>query len=375
MKARLSEIGLTVSAWYRAGHRALPWRETDDPYKILVSEIMLQQTRVETVIGYWKRFLEVFPDIASLAGADTEQVMNMWQGLGYYARARNLQKAAQMVVREYHGRFPELPADIRRLPGIGAYTTGALASIAFGLPVPAVDGNVLRVTSRLLLLEGDVGTPGVKRGVEAFVADMIPTGRASDFCQGMMELGATICTPTSPVCSSCPADKLCLARKTGRQLEFPHKQAKSPPVESRQIVCLIRDESGRILLQNRKEGLLSGLWGIPHFESDNDEPDADALMERLGLTGLDAPEAACDRIHPLFAEGFVGTVTHVFTHRKWNMEIWSFLWRDLSDGPGPAEDFTWFAPDRLSGIPIPEAFRKVLRLAGKQPPEEKRKNT
>ncbi len=365
-----SEMGIVVSDWYHADHRKLPWRETRDPYRILVSEIMLQQTRVETVTGYWKRFLEAFPDAAALADAAPEQVMNLWQGLGYYSRGRNLQKAAQMVSGEFHGQFPDRLEDIRRLPGVGPYTAGAVASIAFGIPVPAVDGNVQRVAARLFLLEGDMASPAAKKEVEKRVSAMIPSNRASDFCQGMMELGAMVCTPTSPHCAICPLTTLCLARQTGKQGELPYRKAKAAPVASRQIVCLIRDDAGRFLMQYRQKGLLSGLWGLPHYESDDDRPDPDLLAERLGLFADDEREKdAAVRDAEVISDGAalllvgpVGKTTHVFTHRIWNMEVWSFAWLKNRDRQAFGNGFAWVQPERMMEIPIPEAFLKVFRM-------------
>lgn len=360
--------GMLVAEWYRKGHRQLPWRETKDPYRILVSEIMLQQTRVETVIGYYGRFLEAFPDIAALAEADPEQVMNQWKGLGYYSRARNLQKAAQVVVRDFGGLFPETMEGIRSLPGVGPYTLGAIMSIAFGKSVPAVDGNVLRVVARLVCLEGDIASSVVKRDVTVLISGMIPQGHASDFCQGLMELGATVCTPSSPKCASCPVFSCCLAYSAGRQAILPVKRAKPAPVESRQIVCVVRDPAGRILMEYRQKGLLSGLWGLPHYESDQDIPDPEELPERLGFQSIGETSGFLRGIWRLDEE--IGLITHTFTHRRWFMHAWAFTFVMGNDCLALPEEYRWVEPVDIHKIPIPEAFQKILRLSGCTKPNQ-----
>jgi A/G-specific adenine glycosylase len=235
-------VGLRVVAWYRAGHRELPWRATGDPYRILVSEIMLQQTRVETVIGYYERFLQAFPDVAALAGASEEAVMALWQGLGYYSRARNLQKAARQILSRHGGAFPKEPGVLRQLAGIGPYTAGAIASIAFGVPEPAVDGNVLRVAARLGLVAEDILNAATRARITEMVRAMIPPAAAADFTQGMMELGATLCTPVNPACGRCPVRADCAALcpvvwivcRSGLQRRRPRPQMK------RFFSCVIR---------------------------------------------------------------------------------------------------------------------------------------
>lgn len=360
--------GMLVAEWYRAGHRQLPWRETKDPYRILVSEVMLQQTRAETVIGYYARFLETFPDIAALAEADPERVMNQWKGLGYYSRARNLQKAAQVVVRDFGGVFPETEEGIRSLPGVGPYTLGAVMSIAFGKAVPAVDGNVLRVMARLFCLEGDITLSVVKRDVTVLVSGMIAHRHASDFCQGLMELGATVCTPVSPKCASCPVLSFCLAYSAGRQAALPVKRAKPAPVESSQIVCVVRDPAGRILMEYRQKGLLSGLWGLPHYESEQDIPDSEELLERLGFQSIREDSGFQRGI--LRLDGEIGLITHTFTHRRWFMHAWAFTFVKGNDCLALPEGYRWVKSADIGKIPIPEAFQKILRMPGCTKPNQ-----
>jgi len=351
------EKGLRVVVWYQSGHRDLPWRKTTDPYRILVSELMLQQTRVETVLGYYERFLEAFPDATSLACASGEAVMSLWQGLGYYSRARNLQKAVIAVIESHGGVFPSDPKLLGQLPGIGPYTAGAIASIAFNVPAPAVDGNVLRVMSRLLCLEGDIGQATTKNSVTLAVRDMIPAQHAADFCQGMMELGATVCTPVSPDCAHCPLQGDCMAYVRQMVGKFPIRTPKAAPQDSCQAVFLVVDPHDRVLLVFRKSGLLGGLWGLPHFESESDEPDLEELITHL-------------HGEPMMEEGqlvlrnLVGTTRHVFTHRLWRMRIWRVDFLSVQITESESESYKWLPMGLLDTVPIPEAFRKVLRVAG-----------
>ena len=350
--------GLALCAWYRAGHRDLPWRHTTDPYRILVSEIMLQQTRVETVIGYYHRFIEAFPDVRSLAEAPEERVMALWQGLGYYSRARNLQAAAKAVLSRHDGRFPAGADALLALPGIGAYTAGAVLSIAFGIPTPAVDGNVLRVVSRLQLIEEDILEAKTRKRVSDAIVRMIPQTMASDFCQGMMELGATLCTPTSPRCGDCPLGAFCQARRAGRQSALPVRKSKTRVVESQQAVLVIRDNLGRLLLVWREAGLLAGMWGLPHVESESETPDGDDLQAMWeNQSGLRLPGR-------LVVREFAGQYRHVFTHRVWHVRVWLVDLLKEQETPCETNGYKWLDKKDLADIPIPEAFRKALRTAG-----------
>ena len=217
--------------WYDANKRAMPWRRTKDPYRIWLSEVMLQQTTVATVIGYFERFLERFPDVRALARADEAAVLRLWAGLGYYSRARNLHRAAKAVVEEHAGRFPRTLQGLRSLPGVGRYTAAAVASIAFGLPAELVDGNVIRVYARLFALRGDPRSPALQEKVWTLAAEHLDHGRPGDWNQALMELGATVCSPVGPECGRCPLSKSCLARKRGLQDSIPvqnHRGGLSP---------------------------------------------------------------------------------------------------------------------------------------------------
>ncbi len=238
-------------AWYRRCKRDLPWRRSRDPYRIWVSEIMLQQTRVETVIPYYHRFMEQFPTIEALADAPEEQVLKAWEGLGYYSRARNLQAAAREVKEEYGGIVPDDPEAVRSLKGVGPYTSGAILSIAYERSEPAVDGNVMRVLSRFFLLTEDIAKPGTRVTIERLARSLIPEGAAGDFNQALMELGATVCTPKSPQCLTCPVMERCGARLEGRVDELPIKAKAKPPRPEARAAALVADESGRLLIRRR----------------------------------------------------------------------------------------------------------------------------
>ena len=285
--------------WYRDNARTLPWRSDPTPYHVWVSEIMLQQTRVAAVLGYYARFLEALPTVADLAAVDEERLMKLWQGLGYYSRARNLRSAARQIMEEHGGIFPSDYQSVRALKGVGDYTAGAICSIAFGRPVPAVDGNVLRVVARLTGDEGDIATPAMKRRVTRRLEGVIPLHAAGAFNQAMMELGAVVCLPNgAPLCEKCPVRELCTACREGRTGELPVKAKKKARRGEARTVWLIF-HGGRVALRRRPErGLLAGLWEYPNEPGD----------ELPGVWGIQAgaPEFGC-------------TAKHIFTHIEWHM--------------------------------------------------------
>lgn len=298
---QLRGLPIPLLLWYREHARVLPWRSDPTPYHVWVSEIMLQQTRVAAVLDYYRRFLEAAPAVSDLAALPTDQLMKLWQGLGYYSRARNLQKAAQQIVERHGGAFPNTYEDIRALPGVGDYTAGAISSIAFHLPVPAVDGNVLRVTARICADEGDISTPAMKKKVTQALAEIIPLDVPGDFNQAMMELGATVCLPNgAPLCERCPAAHLCCAFQEGRTGELPVKAAKKARrIESRTVYLFFHRNC--VALRRRGDrGLLAGLWEYP-----NELADGIDWPARWGL----AP-AALEK---------AGTAKHIFTHIEWHM--------------------------------------------------------
>ena len=293
--------------WYRAGHRDLPWRETRDPYAILVSEIMLQQTRAETVKPYYHRFLATLPTVGALAETDDDTLHKLWEGLGYYSRVRNLKRAAITVMEAFGGVIPADFDALLSLPGVGRYTAGAVASIAYDLPVPAVDGNVLRVVARLTGDDTDVLTPAAKTAAERAIAPHVPTSGAGDLTQALIELGAVVCTPGgSPRCAECPLSLLCAAAREGRQAELPVRNPKTTRRVEERTVLVIRTPDGRVAIRQRPDkGLLAGLYEFPCLDGHQNEADVRAYLEGLGLS--------------------VSTLTllpaakHLFTHIEWRM--------------------------------------------------------
>lgn len=273
-----------VLAWYRRVARDLPWRRSRDPYAIWISEIMLQQTRVETVKPYYARFLSRFPTVHALAAAGLDEVLESWSGLGYYTRARSLHRAAQAIVAEHGGALPAESAVLARLPGFGPYTTAAVASIAFGLDEAAVDGNIARVLSRWLGWEGDPRTSKGLRILRGVASELLPTGEAGDWNQALMELGATLCAPRRPACLTCPAAKFCVARAEGKQEQIPppRKQAERP--ELHWAAALVSDGERVLLAKRPDSGLFASLWELPTVEVGPGEDEGQALARWLGAS-------------------------------------------------------------------------------------------
>ena len=309
----LSAINALLPAWYKDNARRLPWREDTIPYHVWLSEIMLQQTRVEAVIGYYRRFLDEAPDIKSLAALDEERLLKLWEGLGYYSRARNLQKAARVIVNEYGGVFPSDHAAIRKLPGVGPYTAGAIGSICFSLPTPAVDGNVLRVYARLRA-DGDLSdTDAFRKKVIADLTPVYEAGSPGLLTQALMELGACVCLPkTKPKCGDCPLSGVCLAHKNGEETKYPVKKEKAKRKIVYKIV-LAADCGGKFPVRKRpSSGMLAGLWEFPNAdvgsEADFSPSAAMDLAAGLGLHPTELLRTA--------------DYTHVFTHAEWRMRCY-----------------------------------------------------
>ncbi len=257
-------IAKTLLAWYRKHGRPLPWRENPDPYRVWVSEIMLQQTRVDTVIPYYHRFLDRFPTVAKLADAHLDDVLKAWENMGYYARARNLHKAARTIVDRYEGRLPDTPEALMAIPGIGRYAAGAILSIAFGQPVPAVDGNARRVLSRLFSVRELSGPLDTQKTIHELAASLVPQRAPGSFNQALMDLGASLCRPKSPVCVDCPLRRFCRARREGIQESLPHADKKPAVPHERVVAAVLRDRRGRVLVVRRPPaGLLASLWKFP----------------------------------------------------------------------------------------------------------------
>lgn len=328
--------------WFLENKREMPWRHTRDPYRIWVSEIMLQQTQVDTVIPYYQRFMARFPDLESVAGADLEEVLALWQGLGYYKRAENLHRGAGYIMSRHGGRFPDDPDSLRKVPGIGAYTAGAIMSIAYGIPVPAVDGNVMRVLSRQFLIEEDIGQ-AKSRAVFEKIAHQLIKGDPGIFNQAMMELGALICTPKKPRCPACPVNVLCQAHRKGAAEQYPVKTKKSKPLQERYRVLIARQGDKYWMEKRPDEGILAGLWGFP-------------------LIGEDQWE----KIKPLVdKKRFLKPVTHVFTHRRWELDPVLFEVEDRNgffaiDFTLPPDQGAFVTRDQMQQLPVPTAFRKII---------------
>jgi A/G-specific adenine glycosylase len=336
----LNQIVLPLLDWYHKSHRILPWRETADPYYIWISEIMLQQTRVEAVISYYNRFIKELPTVYDLADVTEEKLLKLWEGLGYYSRARNLQKAAKQIVSDYGG---QLPADFKALctlPGIGEYTAGAIASIAFGIPVPAVDGNVLRVIARILAITDDITSPKTKKYIADRITPIIPKESTGDFTQSLMELGALICLPNgAPLCNQCPLSFCCKAKKQQLISQIPRKKEKpNRKIEQKTVFALFCEN--RLALRKREEkGVLSGLWELPNTDSW-------LTQEEIKNTLLQW------QLEPLTIEK-QKTVHHIFTHIEWRLSYYFITVKQ------PSPFFEWVTLQELEEqYPLPNAFRQ-----------------
>ena len=348
----VAELRRRLLAWYRRNRRDLPWRRTRDPYAIFLSELMLQQTRVETVIPYYERFLARFPDVASLARAAQDDVLSLWAGLGYYGRARNLHRAARQVVREHAGALPGDARALRELPGVGRYTAGAVASIAFDHEEPAVDGNVTRVLARLRGIDGDVTSPAVIRRLWQEAEALARSRSPGAVNQGLMELGATLCTPRAPRCPACPWRQSCRAHRDGNAEALPVKKPKAAPRDVEAVAGVIERRGRWLVVQRPARGLLGGLWELPGGDCRAGEDPARALArslrERLGLA---IPGAQAQ-----------GHVEHAFTHLRLRLHVFRC-------GPAPGRvtraelaAHRWLPPERIDTLPVGGPTRKALAL-------------
>lgn len=332
--------------WFEANRRELPWREASprNPYHVWVSEIMLQQTRTETVKEYFRRWMEQFPTLEALAQAPEEQVLRAWQGLGYYSRARNLHKAARQVVLEYGGELPRDAKTLHGLPGIGAYTAGAIASMAFGQKVPAVDGNLLRVLARLYGVDQDIASTAGKKNLTALAEEAIPEDRPGDFNEAMMDLGANVCIPKVPRCSQCPLREQCRAYQENRTDQLPVKRPKAPQKEFAAACGLVIRE-GKFLLHKRPaKGMLASMWEFP-MVLEKTEPDARKGLENLLRT--QAGEVLWEH-------------KHVFTHQIWYMKAYA-----LTGGAVPEGEYGFFSPQEWEQIPLAGPHAKLAAFLKK----------
>lgn len=344
-----------LTSWFRATQRTLPFRETKDPYRIWISEIMLQQTQVDTALPYYSRFVESYPTIHHLAAAPEQNVLKLWEGLGYYSRAKNLLLCAKQLVHDYAGVFPTDYSAVQKLPGIGPYTAGAILSIAFDKKVPAVDGNVMRVISRLFDIRDDIALAKTKRIITEKVCSLIPED-AGDFNQGLMELGALICTPVNPRCCSCPLHMECEANAQNIQHLLPVKSKKQkPPVVEVAAAVVVHDN--HLLMISSSTGLLSGLWGLPTAEGGSAE-EAEAQLNMLLKE---------DYHLPLFSLRPLSRVKHVFSHKVWNITAYSVQMQGRVEDPGIEymanhAATRWVHLAAITALPVSTAFKKITNL-------------
>jgi A/G-specific adenine glycosylase len=344
--ARRADLRIRLLDWYGRHRRDLPWRRTRDPYRIWLSETMLQQTRVETVIPYYERFAARFPDAASLADADEQEVLKLWEGLGYYSRARNLKRAAVSLVRDHGGALPRDPEALAALPGIGRYTQGAIRSIAWDEAVPIVDGNVRRVLSRWL------ARPALsEREQWELAAQLVQGERPGDFNQALMELGATICTPRNPRCLLCPVREPCAAVATGRPEAFPAPRPRAAPREVQAVAGALRRGGRWLLLRRPSRGLLGGLWELPSGDDEHA-----LLAELASRTGLRAG-----------AGSELGSVRHVFTHRALALRVIALEPRGGRLRRDCAADARWCTRAQIDALPLSRLMHKAIALLGGGP--------
>ncbi len=337
--------------WYRRQSRPLPWRQTCDPYRIWISEIMLQQTQVDTVIPYYQRFLEMFPDVVALADASLEQVLKAWENLGYYSRARNLHVAARMIVDAYGGKIPDTPEEIKTLPGIGPYSAGAILSIAYGKPLPAVDGNVRRILSRVFAIRKPMDDAREQKNLVVLAATLIPVRHPGDFNQALMDLGATICRPKNPACSNCPIASVCRAQLAGLQSILPITR-KAPAIPHRQAAAaVIRNACGELLVVKRPvSGLLASLWKLPGGFID-DAVDREAGLKRSVKEELDISIRVGEKR---------ASVDHVYTHFRITLHAYDCLLLKGILNPLGCQAWRWASLADLQKLPLSKIDRMIL---------------
>lgn len=349
---KLYEIAEPVVGWFRQNKRDLPWRKDQDPYHVWVSEIMLQQTRVEAVKPYYERFLKELPRVKDLAEAKEDTLLKLWEGLGYYNRVRNMQKAAQQIMVDFHGEFPDTYEEILSLKGIGNYTAGAISAFAFGLPKPAVDGNVLRVVSRITGSREDIMKQSVRKEMERTLEQVIPEDAASDFGQGLIELGAIVCVPNGePKCGECPAAFACVARKQGLTAEIPvKKKAKARRIEKR-TVLIFKDGEKLAIRKRSGKGLLAGLYEFPNEEGRLTQKEVTAYSKEIGLMPV--------RVKKL------ESAKHIFSHVEWHMTGYEVIVDELEKTN--KKEFLFIHPEEIGQrYPLPSAFETYIRYAGIQ---------
>ena len=343
--------------WFAANKRSMPWRSKRTPYRVWISELMLQQTRVDQATPYFHRFIKRFPSLKSLAEASQEDVLKQWEGLGYYSRARNLHKAAQILVEEHRGRFPSCPEEIIKLPGIGSYTAAAIGSLAFNLNMAVLDGNVIRVLSRLFAYEKNTRSTAAKKELQQLADDLLVIGDAGNYNEAMMELGATVCMPKNPQCPACPLARSCLGKKTGTPTDFPLKTPKKKVPHIIVGAAVVTDRKGEVLItQRRSEDMLGGLWEFPGGKQEAGETIQECiareLKEELGIE--------------IEVGSFLVTVKHAYSH--FTMDLHTYFAKIKSGRPKVIEcqNFQWLEISNLRKVPYSKADLKIIDELEKQ---------
>lgn len=354
---KVTALRSQLLAWYAAKARDLPWRRTSDPYAILVSEVMLQQTRVETAGGYYGPFLERFPNVDALAAAPMDQVLKAWEGLGYYRRAHALHAAAIRIVACHGGQIPSTAADLRKLPGVGPYTAAAVASIAFGHDEPILDGNAIRVIARLFAVSGRIDRAATRRQLRSTAANLVPPGQAGDFNQAVMDLGSQVCTPAKPDCGSCPVSDLCAAHATGYETDYPVRAARKAIPHRDIVAAIIWDgmpyaPKAQILISKRQTSdMLGGLWEFPGGHVERSETMEEAvireLREELAIEVSD--------VSPFM------TVKHAYTHFRMTLHVFHCVHTAGDPQALASSEWTWTAIERLERFAFPTADRKIIQ--------------
>ncbi|WP_154987320.1 A/G-specific adenine glycosylase [Laceyella tengchongensis] len=342
-------IGRELLDWYNRNRRDLPWRKDQDPYKIWVSEIMLQQTRVDTVIPYFQRFIEQFPTLDDLAKAPEEQVIKAWEGLGYYSRVKNLHAAVKEVSAHYGSRVPDDLETISKLKGIGPYTAGAVLSIAYNKKAAAVDGNVMRVFSRLFALTDDIALASTRKKMEHIALQLIPEDAPGDFNQALMELGALICTPSSPQCLFCPLQSVCNAYAEGIEEELPRKKKAKPPKRMDMVMLWLTQDERALVEKRPDEGLLAGMWGLPTIHLAEAKDPLDEAYRFCDKNGLDVTNVTV-----------AGKFEHIFSHQHWKVTVLRGDVKRADDTASPS--LTWMSAQQIKDKPFSNVYRKALQL-------------
>lgn len=337
--------------WYHNNKRDLPWRRTDNPYKIWVSEIMLQQTKVDTVIPYYHRFLEAFPDVETLANADQQQVLKLWEGLGYYSRGRNLHAAARYLLAVHNGTLPQTRQELLNIKGIGSYTAAAILSIAFGKKYAVVDGNVLRVMSRYYGIRDDIRSGSVVTEIQRLADSVIPDEQPGDFNQALMELGATLCKPSSPLCNNCPLSTGCRAFNQSETDSIPYKSPrKKIPHYQIAVGLIVNDRQELLIALRREQGMLGGLWEFPGGKIEKTETEEEALRRELK-----EELGTCVQSGDLFM-----SLNHAYSHFKITLHAY---WCKISSGrasPKSSQEIRWVSISQLDAYPFPKANKRII---------------